>query len=117
MTLILVEIDGILELLEDLGNQYAKYVRRFSDDDDRRAQTYRRRRDKIDNLFYEIKDKPDNFVIQESQDSYGKTSMVSIKPIEIGKYVDEFFDRPHQIFMSATINLQMFCRTMGVLER
>ena len=110
------EIDGILEMLEDVGNQYTKYVRRFSDDDDRRAQTYRRRRDKIDNLFYEIKYDPDNFVIQESQDSYGKTSMVSIKPIEIGNYIGRFFDRPHQIFLSATINLQMFCRTMNIPE-
>ena len=110
------EIDGVLELLEGLGTAYTKKVNQLVSDDDKRAQTFRRRRDKIDTLFYEIKDNPENFVIQESKGFSENTKMVSVKPIEIGKYVDAFFDRPHQIFMSATINRQMFCRTMNIPE-
>ena len=108
-------VDGVLELLEILGNEYTKEVRRLENQGDKRAQTFRKRRDKIDDAYYEFKDNSDNFVIQETNQS-GKITLVSIKPIEIGKYVGKFFDRPHQIFMSATINKQIFCRTMSIPE-
>jgi len=110
-------VDGVLELLELLGNAYTREINRLDAEENKKlAQKYRKRREKIDTTYYELKDNQNNFVIQNYKDTSDKIILVSIKPIEIGKYVGDFFDRPHQIFMSATINHQMFCRTMGIPE-
>ncbi len=108
--------DGVLELLDILGDEYTREIRRLQNAEDKRYQTYKKRRDKIDDIKYEIKDNPDNFVIQENKDVSGDITSISIKPISIGKYTKQFFDRPTQIFMSATINKMMFCRTMSIPE-
>ena len=108
--------DGVLELLEILGDEYTRETRRLENVEDVRTQSYRKKRDKIDSIRYEIKDNFDNFVIQENKDISGGVTSISIKPINIGKYTKQFFDRPTQIFMSATINKMMFCRTMSIPE-
>ena len=108
--------DGVMELLDILGDEYTRETRRLQNAEDKRYQTYKKRRDKIDDIKYEIKDNPDNFVIQENKDVSGDITSISIKPISIGKYTKQFFDRKHQIFMSATINKMMFCRTMSISE-
>ncbi len=110
------DIDGVIELLDVLGAQYTRETRRLQNAEDKRYQAYRKRRDKIDATKYEIRDNPENFVIQQNKDISGNLTSVSIKPINIGKYTKQFFDRKHQVFMSATINRQMFCRTMSIPE-
>lgn len=108
--------DGVIELLGILGDQYTREAGRLQNAEDKRYQTYRKRRDEIDATKYEIRDNPENFVIQQNKDISGNLTSVSIKPINIGKYTKRFFDRKHQVFMSATINRQMFCRTMSMPE-
>jgi len=108
--------DGVIELLDILGDEYTRETKRLENQEDRRYQTYKKRRDRIDHTKYEIKDNPDNFVIQENKDMLNNITSISIKPINIGKYTKQFFDRPTQIFMSGTINKMMFCRTMSVPE-
>jgi len=108
--------DGVLEILEILGDAYTRETRKLENAEDSRYPFYKKRRDEIDHIRYEIKDDYDNFVIQENKDISGNISSISIKPINIGKYTKQFFDRPTQIFMSATINQMMFCRTMSISE-
>lgn len=108
--------DGVMELLDILGDEYTRETRRLQNQEDKRYQSYKKRRNKIDAIKYEIKDNPDNFVIQENKDMSGNIMTVSIKPIDIGKYTKQFFDRKHQIFMSATISKMMFCRSMSIPE-
>ena len=112
------DVDGIMELLDSLGDSYTKIIRRIEMDDPRTDQTQRlrNRRDAIDMSLLEIKENPDNFVVQEYRDAAGEIARISVKPIEVGKYTKRFFDRPHQLFMSATINKERFCRTMDIPE-
>ncbi len=108
-----ITIDGVIKLLGVLGDEYTKVVR---DElvDEKYAQMIRNRREKIDATSYDMKETPENFVVQRHQDPSGEVTHVSIKPIEVGEYVGRFFDAPHQLFMSATINKTMFCRTMSI---
>ena len=108
--------DGVIELLDILGDKYTVETRRLQNQEDQRYAAYRKRRDKIDHTKYEIRDNPENFVIQENRDMSDNITSVSVKPISIGKYTKKFFDRPTQIFMSATISKRMFCRTMSIPE-
>ena len=38
---------------------------------------------------------------------------LSVKPLDISKYVSTFFEHPVQIFMSATIDKESFCENTG----
>ena len=109
-------IDGARELLETLREEYRLAIRKMERDrpDSPAAQRLRRREEKIYMILSEIRRSKDNFVVQESRNFGGDVSRVSIKPIEIGRYTNQFFDMPHQIFMSATIHKERFCKTMGI---
>lgn len=111
-------IDGVLEMLDSLGDGYTGIIRKMESDDPRTDQTLRlrKRRDSIDLSAMEIRDDPDNFVVQEYRGADGDIAKVSIKPIEVGKYTKQFFDLPRQLFMSATINKERFCKTMDIPE-
>jgi Rad3-related DNA helicase len=56
-----------------------------------------------------------NFVVNDPfKDERGNFRSVSIKPLDISKYVKTFFDVEHQIFMSATIDKNSFCENAGL---
>ena len=42
-----------------------------------------------------------------------KFKSIIVKPLDVSKYVKEFFITPFQIFMSATVNRDSFCQNMG----
>ena len=108
-------VDGVIELLSILGDAYTREIRILKTNGDNRHDKFVIRRDKIDALKYELKENPNNFVIQEHFDmTNNHLASISVKPIEIGKYTKQFFDLPTQIFMSATINKTIFCKTMGI---
>ena len=111
-------IDGVLEIMDALGDGYTRLIRKIEADDPRTDQTLRlrRRRESIDMSATEIKNDPENFVVQEHRDISDKVTKISIRPIEVGKYTKRFFDMPHQLFMSATIHKGRFCKTMGMPE-
>ena len=111
-------IDGIIEIMDTLVDGYTRLIRKLEADDPRTDQTLRlrRRRELIDTSATEIKNDPENFVVQEHKDISDKVTKISIKPIEVGKYIKRFFDMPHQLFMSATIHKRRFCKTMDMPE-
>ena len=109
-------VKGVLELLELLDEAYRKIIKKKQNDspDSPTVQRLRTIEEKMYMMTGEIRREPDNFVVQENRNFAGNTLSVSIKPIEIGKYTRQFFDMPYQLFMSATIHKERFCKTMGV---
>ena len=109
-------IEGALEILEALRDAHRKMIREMEAgrSDSPAAQRLRRREEKIYMIMSEIRRSKINFVVQENRNPAGDIFRVSIKPVAIGTYTKQFFDRPRQIFMSATINKGRFCRTMGI---
>ena len=44
----------------------------------------------------------------------GIVRSISIKPVDVSKFANSFFDTDYQIFMSATIDKNSFCENMGL---
>ena len=111
-------VDGVLELLDILDDSHRQLIRKIGGEspESPAAQNLRRREEKIYRTMLEIEQESTNFVVQESRNFAGDISRVSIKPIEIGKYTKKFFDMPYQLFMSATIHKERFCKTMNIPE-
>ena len=111
------DISSITKLVEDIGDRYVQDIRVMEESQNRdpRFAKYRNRLEKIDRILKELYAHSENMVVQEER-AGGETTNVSIKPLEISGYVGEFFDYDHQIFLSATINKEMFCRNMGLNE-
>ncbi len=119
------DVDGIASMADALAERYDALARRLEEAEARGAGggdpnpligAYKARRDKMDATVREIRRDPGNMVHQAEKDQYGDVVSMSVKPIEVGRYVKEYFDYPFQLFMSATINKEMFCRTMGLDE-
>ena len=57
----------------------------------------------------------DNFVVNEpARDQAGQIRSISIKPIDISKFTEEFFYTDYVMFMSATIDKPSFCENAGL---
>ena len=69
---------------------------------------------KITDIIAELNSDPENFVVSDKTGDLANNVPISIKPLVISKYVDDFFKTECQIFMSATINKANFCETMGL---
>lgn len=128
-------MEGIEAAVEVTAEAYNGMVRRMEEEAERanagRAEpgenpliaAYKSRRDRLDTILREIRRDPSNMVYQvkreggwsDSADD-GDIVAVSIKPLDISSYIKEYFDYPLQLFMSATIDRTMFCRTMGFGE-
>ncbi|MEZ7989542.1 MAG: helicase C-terminal domain-containing protein [Nitrosopumilus sp.] len=72
---------------------------------------------KFSDFIGQIESDPKNFLISDNSNDFGNSVTISIKPLLISKYVDDFFNTEYQIFMSATINKKNFCETMGLDEK
>ena len=72
---------------------------------------------KFSDFIGQIESDPKNFLISDNSNDVGNSVAISIKPLLISKYVDDFFSTEYQIFMSATINKKNFCETMGLDEK
>ena len=129
----IVDIDSVARAVEAAADAYNTRVRsmereeeemnagRAVPEDNPMIGMYKSRRDRLDSIYREIRRDPGNMVYQVRREggwsdsgSDGEIVSVSIKPLDISPYISEYFDYPHQLFMSATINRQMFCRTMGI---
>jgi Rad3-related DNA helicase len=110
------DINGITEMISFLADEYHQKVKilQSTNERDLRIPTYENRRNKLDTLVYELRTNTENMICQTHKDFAGNITSISIKPINISKYTKEFFDTPYQIFMSATIQKDVFCDTMGI---
>lgn len=116
------DIDLVAQLTEDLALSYAKQVKEI-----KKSRSYLtnpdypliakldRKYDRMINASIEIKSNKDNFIIDEpKKDDKGNFKSLSIKPLDISKYVNSLFEVPTRIFMSATIDKDSFCENTGI---
>lgn len=71
--------------------------------------------DRLSYVLKKMKDKKENFVISKATlDKNGLMYHISIEPIDVGSYLNDVFSFGEVIvFMSATIDDQMFCKSIG----
>lgn len=108
----------ILCLLEQLSNAYHKKILKIenTDPENSRLSSLKNKVQKIDGIVFQLKESFEYFVVDVLKDKSENVYGISIIPLEIANYVKEFFNYPIQIFLSATINKEMFCKTMGFSE-
>lgn len=118
----LVDIDMIIQLLDDLARSYSKQILDLQENrsfmlnpDYALLSKLESRYEKMANSHAEIFSNKNNFVVNDPfKDERGNFKSVSIKPLDISKYVKTFFDIEQQIFMSATIDKNSFCENAGL---
>ena len=115
------ELHDVMRMLDDIEGEYERMLKeekliqaRKKSPDLRRATHLQQKADKYSNICDEICQNPDNFVVNDPEvDADGAFASVLIKPLSVGQYTDSVFRTPVQIFMSATIHKETFCRSMG----
>ncbi len=116
------DIELVMQLLDDLARSYSKQIRdlqesRFfqSNPDYMLLARLESRYERMANAHAELESNKDNFVINDPYfDEKGNLRSLSIKPLDISKYVKAFFDVDTQVFMSATIDKASFCENTGL---
>jgi Rad3-related DNA helicase len=74
-----------------------------------------RRHDRSAQAKIDIMSDKDNFDVNDPlKDMNGNFRTISVKPIDVSKFANSFFETEYQIFMSATIDKSSFCENMGL---
>ncbi|KEQ55825.1 DNA polymerase III subunit epsilon protein [Marine Group I thaumarchaeote SCGC AAA799-B03] len=116
------DLDSMISLTDDIAYSYAKKIKDikespgFENDPDYELITrLERRYDRAAQAKIDISSDKNNFVVNDPvRDLNGNFRTISVKPIDVSKFANEFFDTEYQIFMSATIDKQSFCENMGL---
>ena len=116
----LSDIKMIIQLIRDIAEFYARKVKEIRESRAYRENPNYNRIRKLDDNYErfarvrsEISSDLGNFIINEPEYKKEEFKSIIIKPLDVSKYVKEFFITPFQIFMSATINRDSFCQNMG----
>ena len=117
----LQDIDDVMKLSDGLSESYARQISELEDSsafaqnpDYEVVQTLENKYKKYAEARSEIYSNKENFILNKPYyDEGGKFRSLSVKPLDISKYVSTFFDHPVQIFMSATIDKESFCENTG----
>jgi ATP-dependent DNA helicase DinG len=118
----LTEMSMVAKLLDDLARSYSEQIKELLDSrafilnpDYALLAKLESRYEKMANAHAEIFLNKNNFVVNDPfNDERGNFRSVSVKPLDISKYVKTFFNIEHQIFMSATIDKASFCENAGL---
>ncbi|MEK0369149.1 MAG: helicase C-terminal domain-containing protein [Nitrosopumilus sp.] len=116
------DLDSMIQLTDDIAYSYAKKIKdikespSFQNNPDYELITrLERRYDKAAQAKIDIMSDKDNFVVNDPvKDLNGNFRTISIKPIDVSKFANIFFETDYQIFMSATIDKSSFCENMGL---
>ena len=116
------DLDSMIQLTDDIAYSYAKKIKDIKESDayqkdpDYQLMTrLERRYDRAAQAKIDVLSDKDNFVVNDPvRDLNGGIRSVSIKPVDVSKFSNSFFDTEYQIFMSATIDKQSFCENMGL---
>jgi Rad3-related DNA helicase len=116
------DLDSMIQLTDDMAYSYAKKIKdikessAFQNDPDYELITgLERRHDRSAQAKIDIMTDKDNFVVNDPvKDLNGNFRTVSVKPIDVSKFANSFFETEYQIFMSATIDKSSFCENMGL---
>ena len=116
----LSDITMIVELLRDIAEFYARKTKEIQESRAYQENPNYNLINKLDNnrtkfarAISEISVDLNNFIINEPNYEKGKFKSITLKPLDVSKYVKEFFITPFQIFMSATINEESFSQNIG----
>lgn len=113
------DIDSMILLLDNMAEFYAREIEKSkamqqNPDYDllfKLEEKYKR----VSNARVDVVSDKENFVINDPErDNYGEFKRISVKPIDISKFVKSFFESEYQVFMSATIAKQSFCENTGI---
>ncbi|MFB5632562.1 MAG: helicase C-terminal domain-containing protein [Nitrosopumilus sp.] len=116
------DLDSMISLTDDIAYSYAKKIKDIkespafeNDPDYELISRLERRYDRAAQAKIDISSDKDNFVVNDPvRDLNGNFRTISVKPIDVSKFANEFFETEYQIFMSATIDKQSFCENMGL---
>ena len=116
------DLDSMIQLTDDMAYSYAKKIKdikesaAFESNPDYELITgLERRYDRSAQAKIDITSDKDNFVVNDPmKDLNGNFRTISVKPIDVSKFANNFFKTEHQIFMSATIDKSSFCENMGL---
>lgn len=118
----LTDIDSVILLIDSMADVYAKRIKsikeskEFQNNPDYDAiSKLERKYDRVTKARIEIVSDKENFVVNDAEkDLDGNFRSLSVKPIDISKFVSAYFDSEYQIFMSATIDKNSFCENTGM---
>ncbi len=118
------DLDSMIQLTDDMAFSYAKKIKdikenaSFQNNPDYELLTgLERRYDRSAQAKIDIMTDKDNFVVNDPQkDLNGNFRTISIKPIDVSKFANSFFETEYQLFMSATIDKNSFCENMGLVK-
>lgn len=116
------DLDSMIKLTDDIAYSYAKQIKdikessAFENNPDYELITrLERRYDRSAQAKIDIISDKDNFVVNDPvKDLNGNFRTISVKPIDVSKFANTFFETEYQIFMSATIDKLSFCENMGL---
>jgi len=116
------DLDSMIKLTDDIAYSYADKIKNIkesvifkNDPDYELISKLERRYDKAAQAKIDIATDKDNFVVNDPvKDLNGNFRTISVKPIDVSKFANSFFETEYQIFMSATIDKQNFCDNMGL---
>ena len=118
------DLDSVIHLIDDMAYAYAKKIKDIKESisfqknpDFELISKLERRYDRTAQAKIDIQNNRENFIINDPLlDFNGNIKSISIKPIDISKFADSFFQTDYQIFMSATIDKRSFCENIGLDE-
>jgi len=116
------DLDSMIQLTDDMAYSYAKKIKDIKespafqkDPDYELIVGLERRYDRSAQAKIDIMSDKDNFVVNDPvKDLNGNFRTISVKPIDVSKFANTFFETDYQIFMSATIDKSNFCENMGL---
>jgi len=110
--------ESVIKLVNDLYTRYIEEVKAMEEfqKPPPLLSKFKKREEKLQRLLEDMSQNSENFVVQPDNPDPEKTKSLSIKPLEINQYVNEFFNYENQIFLSATIDKIFFCKNMGLNE-
>ena len=115
------DLDSMIKLTDDISYSYAKKIKDIKESiafqnnpDYELISKLERRYDRAAQAKIDIVSDKDNFIVNDPiRDLHGNFRTISVKPIDVSKFANTFFETEYQIFMSATIDKNSFCENMG----
>ena len=115
------DLDSMIKLTDDIAYSYAQKIKDIKESiafqnnpDYELISKLERRYDRAAQAKIDIVSDKDNFVVNDPiRDLNGNFRTISVKPIDVSKFANTFFETEYQIFMSATIDKHSFCENMG----
>ncbi len=116
------DIDDILSIISEIAKHYSERMHEIESYGGQQTHPDARIMSRLTDIYEkaaqaraDISEDKENFIANEPvRDQNGSIKSISIKPVDISGFVDEFFNTEYQLFMSATIDKPNFCENIGI---